>query len=139
MGKEKNLKNLNDLFDKTIDSNIRFNGNLNNIDYFSAICKATTNDLMIKFQGTNLSMFNYTFNNEDSILMIFSLPSNDNSEKKQNKKKHITERIMGIIKILEENFITLDYTDCKNIKDEKFVHLTVIKKIDKNKKQMEEN
>lgn len=134
MGKQKDFDKLNELYNKTLESDLRFDGKLNNIDYFSLICKATSNDHMIKFKDSNLSMFNYRFNNYDSILMLFSIPLTDNSG---NKKKHITEKIMNIIKILEQFFIILDHTECRQIKEEKFAYLTIIKKIDKPKKEEE--
>lgn len=137
MGKEKQYKRLNELYNKTLDSDFKYDGKLNNIDYFSAICKATSNDQMIKFKGSNLFLFNYRYNNKDSILMIFAIPlSSDNND---NKPKHITERIMGIIQILEEFFITLDYTECKQVKEEKFSYLTVVKHIEKQKNEEENN
>lgn len=138
MNKNKMFEKLDELYNKTLESDLKFDGKLNNIDFFSLLCKATSNNQMIKFRNSNLCMFNYKYEKQDSILMIFSIPLSDNSDdnKKQNKSKHITERIMDIIKILEEYFITLDYTDCKQIKEERFSYLTVIKKI--NKKQIEE-
>lgn len=138
MGKKKNFEKLNELFNKTLDSDLKFEGKLNNMDYFSLICKATSNNQMIKFKDSNLCMFNYRYNNQDCILMIFSIPISDNSDNnKPNKNKHITERIMDIVKLLEEFFITLDYTHNKQVKEEKFSYLTVIKKIDKQQKEEE--
>lgn len=133
-------KKIKELFDKTIESDFRYNGKLDNIDYFSCICKATANDQMIRFQGSNLSMFNYRFNNKESVLMVFSIPlSNEHEEyNKQNKKKHVTERIMNIIKTIERFFITLDYIDCKQLKEDKFAYLTVVKIIDKQKEEEED-
>lgn len=136
--KETYTKKLRELYNKTIESDFKYEGKLSNIDYFSAICKATANDQMIKFQGSNLSMFNYRFDNIDAILMIFSIPiSDENSDNNNNKKKHITERIMNIITELEKFFITLDYVDCKQVKEEKFSYLTVVKNIDKQQKEEE--
>lgn len=131
MTKDIYIQKLDDLYNKTLDSEIKYDNKLNNIDYFSAICKATSNDLMIKFQGSNLSMFNYRYNNLDAVLMIFSVPLNsDNSDE---KSKHKTERIMDIIGVLEKYFVTLDFVDCKQVKEEKFIYLTVVKTIDKQK------
>jgi hypothetical protein len=80
-------------------------------------------------------MFKYTYENEDSILIIFSIPASLNTESisvNQQDNKHISERIMDILKIVEECFITVDYMDLKNIKEEKFLYMVIVKKLKDN-------
>ncbi len=120
---------IKELYNKTIESDLRFEGKLNNIDYFSILCKATSCDNMIKFQNSNLCMFNYRYNNRDSILIIFAIPISEDSDDKQTKGKHISERIMNIIKLIEDFFVTTDYMECKQVKEDKFAYLTIVKYI----------
>jgi hypothetical protein len=68
-------------------------------------------------------MFNYQYNNKDSVLMIFSIPLLN------NENKHISEKIMDVLKLIEDCFITIDHMDLKNSKEDKFYYLTVVKNL----------
>ena len=47
--------------------------------------------------------------------MIFSIPISDNSDNnKPNKNKHITERIMDIVKLLDEEDLKLEISKLVN-------------------------
>ena len=48
---------------------------------------------------------------------------------KEVKSKHIVERVMKIVELLENVFITLDYMNSKEVKEEKFVYLISVKKL----------
>jgi hypothetical protein len=121
---------LRQIFETTIDSGILYNGHINEIDYYSLLCKSTSNNQLYKVLSCNLSMFNYQYENEDSVLIIFSIPSSLNVDKVPNQEnKHISERIMDILQLVEECFITVDYMDLKTIKEDKFVYMTIVKKI----------
>lgn len=121
---------LRQIFETTIDSGILYNGNINEIDFYALLCKSTSNNQLYKVLSCNLSMFNYQYENEDSVLIIFSIPSSLNVDKVPNQEnKHISERIMDILQLVEECFITVDYMDLKTIKEDKFVYMTIVKKI----------
>ena len=121
---------LRQIFENTIDSGIPYSGKIDEIDFYSLLCKATSNNQLYRLLGCNLSMFNYKYENDESILMIFSIPSSVSLDKVPNQEnKHISEKIMDILQLVEECFITLDFMDLKNIKEDKFVYMTVIKKI----------
>jgi hypothetical protein len=121
---------LTQIFESTIDSGSIYNGNIDEIDFYSVLCKSTSNNQLYKILSCNLSMFNYKFEDEDSVLIIFSIPSSLNIDKIQNQEnKHISERIMDIIQLVEECFITVDYMNLKTVKEDKFVYMTIVKKI----------
>ncbi len=121
---------LRQIFENTIDSGLQYNGNIDEIDFYSLLCKSTSNNQLYKILSCNLSMFNCKFENDDSILIIFSIPTSLNVDKIPNQEnKHISERIMEILQIVEECFITVDYMNLKTIKEDKFTYMTIVKKI----------
>ena len=115
---------LKQIFESTIDTGIKHTGNINDLDYYSLLCKSTATNSIFSILNCNVSMFNFEFNKEDSVLMIFSIPIT-----LSNDSKHISERIMDIIKLVEDCFITIDYMSLKNIKDDKIFYMTVIKNV----------
>lgn len=120
---------LKQIFEKTIDSGLTHSGDIEEIDFYSLLCKSTSNNQLYKIFSCNLSMFNYIYDHEDAILMIFSIPFSLNSDIVDGENKHISERIMEVLKTVEECFTTLDYIDLKNIKEDKFSYLVVVKKL----------
>jgi hypothetical protein len=121
---------LKQIFENTIDSGATYFGNIEDIDFYSLICKSTSENQLYRMLSCNLSMFNYKYENTDSILIIFSIPLSLNPDSGNiNSSKHISERIMDILKIVEECFITVDYMDLRNIKDDKFSYMVIVKKI----------
>jgi len=120
-------KKLRYIYDTTLDRGPKFDGSLNEINYYNLVCKAASQDLLFNISSNNVCMFNYVYENNDSILMLFSVPITSSNE----KDKHISERIMDIIKQTEECFITLDYVNSKEVKDDKFIYITMVKNINK--------
>lgn len=116
---------LREIFEKTISTNLRYNGDVGDIDYFNLYCKAASKNAVYKILGSNFFMFNYLYDKKESILMIFSIPINSESG-----TKHIAERVMEIIENTESCFITLDYSNSIEVKEEKFVYVTIVKKYD---------
>lgn len=114
---------LKQFFESTIDSGIKYSGNISEIDFYTLLCQSTTNNTMYKIINCNLLMFNCQHNNKDSVLMIFSIPLTN------NENKHISEKIMDVLKLIEDCFITTDYMDLKNSKEDKFYYLTVVKSL----------
>lgn len=125
MIKKDQKQRLKEIFESTIDSDLKFKGKLENINYYNILCEAVSKDNFFKFRNNNLCMFNYNYKNEDSILMIFSIPINQ-----EIGIKNIAERVMEILNDLEQTFITLDYIKSEEIKEDKFVYITAIKKIE---------
>ncbi len=125
---------LKQIFDNTIESGLNYVGNIEEIDFYSLFCKSAANNQLYKIFSCNLSMFNYEFESTDSILIIFSIPISLNTDSKidvgsQVENKHISERIMDIIKIVEECFVTVDYMDLKNVQEDKFMYMIIVKKL----------
>lgn len=125
---------LKQIYENTIESGLKYTGNIEDIDFYSLFCKSTANNQLYKIFSCNLSMFNYEFESSDSILIIFSIPITLNLDSKmengnQPENKHISERIMDILRIIEETFVTVDYMDLKNVKEDKFMYMIIVKKI----------
>jgi len=75
--------------------------------------------------GNNLCMFNCSMEGEDAVMMIFSIPINS----KDSGAKNVAERVMEVIGGVEECFITLDHVKSEEVKEDKFVYVTAVKKI----------
>lgn len=125
---------LRQIFENTIDSGLKYTGNIDEIDFYPLMCKSTANNQLYKLFSCNLSMFNCEYEGAESILIIFSIPISLNLDSKmengnQQENKHISERIMDIVRIVEECFITVDYMDLKNIKEDKFMYMVIVKKL----------
>jgi hypothetical protein len=118
---------LRQIFEITIDSGDKYTGNVNDIDYYSLLCKSTANNQLYKIFSCNLFMYNYSYKNSDAILMVFSIPTSVADGIQENK--HISERVMDVLKVVEDCFITVDYMDLKTVKEDKFLYMTIVKKI----------
>ena len=75
--------------------------------------------------GNNLCMFNCLYEGVDSVMMIFYIPINSND----SGAKNVAERVMEVVEIAEDCFVTLDYTKSEEVKEDKFIYVTAIKKI----------
>jgi len=120
-----NQKKLKDIFENTIDSDLKFEGNLKNLEYYSMFCKAASENQLHKIIGNNVCMFNYYYKKEDSIIMLFSLPINID----ESGAKTVAERVMEVITLIEECFITLEFVKSEEVQEDRFVYITAIKKI----------
>lgn len=116
---------LKEIFENTLDIGIKYEGTVENPDYYSMFCKAASKDQLHKLMGNNLCMFNCSYSNEDSIMMIFSIPINS----KESGAKNVAERVMEVIGKIEDCFVTLDHVKSEEVKEDKFVYVTAIKKI----------
>jgi hypothetical protein len=71
-------------------------------------------------------MFKYKYEGKNAVLFVFSMPINLNSDNGENK--HISERVIDVVRILEECFVTIDYLNSIENREEKFVYITAVKK-----------
>ncbi len=127
MTQKKLQKRMYELYERSIESSdLKYDGNLSDIDYFGLFCKATSQDKLFRMVGCNLCIFNYIHENDDSALFLFSIPFGVDSGNKQ-----IADKIMEIITLMEKCFVVLDYIDTNDVKDDKFVYVIIIKKIRK--------
>jgi hypothetical protein len=116
---------LKEIFDSTIDSGLKYEGSYKSPEYYNLFCKAAANQQLYKVMGNNLCMFNYSYEDVDSVMILFSIPINSN----ESGAKNIAERVMEIIEEVEECFVTTDYVKSEEVKEDKFVYITVIKKV----------
>lgn len=113
---------IKEIFDKTIESDLSYNGKIENVDYYNIFCKAAANEALYKYNGNSFCCFNYSYIKKDSVYIIFSIPLSI-----ENENRHITERIMEVIKDVEECLIEIQYVNCVESKDDKVIYLSFIK------------
>ena len=116
---------LKEVFENTIDIGIKYDGSVETPEYYTLFCKAASKDQLHKLMGNNLCMFNCSYSGDDAVMMIFSIPINS----KDSGAKNVAERVMEVIGGIEECFVTLDHVKSEEIKEDKFVYVTAIKKI----------
>ena len=116
---------LKEIFESTIESGIKYDGPIVNVNYFNIFCKAGEQKALYKMNGNNLCMFNYKYEDKDAIMIIFSMPINT----EDSGAKNIAERVMGVVEKIESCFITLDFLKSQEIKEDKFIYVIAIKVI----------
>ncbi|MGD2072237.1 MAG: hypothetical protein PVG65_01965 [Candidatus Thorarchaeota archaeon] len=120
---------LKEVFEATVDSGLKYEGQTANpekLDYFGLFCKASAENQMHKVMGNNLCMFNCKYEDKDSIMVIFSIPINNPEE---SGSKNVAERVMEVVSETESCFITLDYIKSFEVKEDKFIYVTIFKKL----------
>lgn len=119
-------KKLIDLFEQTVESDLKYEVELENINYFNLFCKAVSKNAQYKILNSDMCMFNYVYEGVDSVLIVFSIPINSPEESGQ---KNIADRVMKIVNLLEKSFIKIDHLSSEELKDDKFIYVTAIKKL----------
>jgi len=127
MGNEVVREKLKEIFEATVDSDSKYSGSFTDIDYYALLCKSAAKDRLFKLMGNNMCMFNCKYDENDAVLMLFSIPVNT----KEIGSKHISERVMEVIENVEACFTTTDFSSSREVKEDKFVYMVVIKKLDK--------
>jgi len=126
MAKEYVQERLREVFENTIESGIKYDGSTDSPEYYNLFCKAAANDQLYNLMGNNLCMFNCDHKGNESVMMMFSIPINSSEE---SGAKNVAERVMEIVEEVEECFITLDDLRSEEVKEDKFVYVTAIKKL----------
>ena len=126
MAKEYVQERLREVFENTIESGIKYGGSTESPEYYNLFCKAASNDQLYNLMGNNLCMFNCDHKGNESVMMMFSIPINSSEE---SGAKNVAERVMEIVEEVEECFITLDDLRSEEVKEDKFVYVTAIKKL----------
>ena len=122
----KSHEKLKEIFENTVENGLMYDGIINkNLDYYSMFCKAASKDKLYKMFGNNLCMFKCIYQEKDAVMLIFYIPINS----QESGSKTVAERVMEIIGETEQCFTTLDYISSEEIKEDKFVYVTVIKQI----------
>ena len=117
---------LREVFENTIEAGIKYDGTTDNPEYYNLFCKAAANEQLFTLMGNNLCMFNCEHEGNESVMMLFSISINSPEE---TGAKNVAERVMEIVEEVEECFITLDDLRSEEIKEDKFVYVTAIKKL----------
>lgn len=117
---------LKEIFENTLESGIRYEGPVDKPEYYNMFCKAASNDQLFQLMGNNLCMFNCRKDEEDVVMMMFSIPINSSEEA---GAKNVAERVMEVVENIEECFITIDDIKTEPVQEDKFVYVTVVKSI----------
>lgn len=120
------IERLKEIFESTIESGLRYDGSIENLDYYSLFCKAASKEKLYKMVGNNLCMFNYKFNNKDAILMIFFIPINT----EETGAKDVAERVIDVVEKVETCFVTLDYLKSHEVQEDKFIYVVTVVTVD---------
>jgi len=116
---------LREIYDNTIENGYAYEGDTLRLDYYSLFCKAASENNFFKLMGANVCMFNCKHQKEDALMGIFSIPINSD----ETGTKTIAERVMEIVREVEEFFITIDFLKSVEVREDKFVYVTAIKKL----------
>ncbi len=119
-------KKMKEIVETTVESDLKYEGAMANFDYYKLFVKAAAEEQLYRLLGNNVCAFNCLFEDTDSVLIIFSIPINTPEE---TGSKNVAERVMEIIENLEKCFITLDYAHSNEVKEDKFIYITVVKKL----------
>ena len=117
------------VYTETISSDnpdLKYNVDIDKINHFNVFMKVGSIDAIHKVLGCNVCMLNCEWADDPAIMIIFSIPIVTKVGNKQ-----MADRVMEIIENIEKTFVTVDYTNSREVKEDKFVYITIIKKIEK--------
>lgn len=117
---------LREVFENTLESDMKFDGKIEKPDFYNLVCKAASNDQLFKLMGNNMCMFNCEYKKKDAIMLLFSIPINTDET---SGAKNVAERVMEVVTNVEKCFTTIDYIKSTEVKEDKFVYVTLIKTI----------
>jgi hypothetical protein len=117
---------LKEIFEQTVESALQIGDNLDDLNYYSLRCRAANDDRLFKMYGSELCTFNGKYLNEDAIIMLFAIPINSSEE---TGARNVAERVMEVITESEKCLVTLDYVKTDEVKEEKFVYVLIVKRI----------
>lgn len=116
---------LKEIFEDTVESGIFYEGDLDQIDYYSLFCKTAANKRLFKLMGNNLCMLKCKYGKQDAVLIVSFIPINSDD----TGAKSIAERVIEVVSNLESCFVTLDSLKSEEIKEDKFIYVTAVKTI----------
>jgi len=114
-----------EIFNRTLESELSYSGDVDGIDYYDLFCKAASKEHLYCIDSKNLCMFNYDYEGKEAVLIIVSIPINTDT-----KVKDVAEHVMDVVSILEECFIKLEVLKSEEVKEDKFVYVTAVKTIE---------
>jgi hypothetical protein len=113
---------LKEVFENTVETGLACS---NTDSYFSLFSKAAAKDRLFKIKGNNVCMFNCEYEGQDAVKMVFFIPINS----EDSGAKNIAERVMEIVECIETCFVTLDSLNSEEVKEDKYIYITAIKKV----------
>jgi len=116
---------LKEAFESVIESEFKYNGSINNINYIDLFYKSASKNSLFKLMGSDVCMTNCEFEGNDAVLIVFFLPIN----LEESGAKNIAERVIQIVEEVEKCFITIDYLKSEEIKEDKFVYVVIVKRV----------
>ena len=119
------ISRFRDIFNKTLESELTYCGDIDSIDYYDLFCKAASKEHLYYINGNNLCMFNYDYEGKEAVLIIVSIPINSDT-----KVKDVAEHVMDVVSILEECFIKLEVLKSEEVKEDKFIYVTAVKTLE---------
>jgi hypothetical protein len=118
-------KRINDLFERTIESGYDIANNIDfeNLDYYNLYSNAIQSNCAITLnEKDNLFFLNHKHDNKYGILIIYMLNNLDTNKK-------VSEKIINLLSIFEDLFITLDTAIVKS--ESSATYLVVYKDLSK--------
>jgi len=111
-----------DLYEKTLENGYDLSDNfdIDNIDFYNLYSKAMQYDCAVSFDNDNLFFINHKQNGTSGIIIIYMVNNLDTNKK-------LSEKIMNLVSILEDLFISLDQT--KIITENSATYLVIYKNL----------
>ena len=104
--------------------NLKYTKVLPELDYFKILFVCEYEKNVHKIMGCDLYMMNCNFQEQPSVMILFSIPTC-----KKGRNKETSDKIIEIIKMIEECYTTLDFTHDDESEPTKSIYVTVIKKV----------
>ena len=68
----------------------------------------------------------YNYKDKEAVLILFTLPINVD----QDGAKTVSDRVMEVVNLLEQAFISLEYLNSEEVETDRHVYVTAIKTIE---------
>jgi len=107
------------ILSKTLLSGVTYDGDIEKIDYFQLLCAAGDNIHNIDIN--QVCMFKCQYKNKECILGLVAIPIY-----RQKQPKYMSDRIIDVIKDIEESFDKIEYMHNQEVEIEKFSYLTFV-------------
>lgn len=120
---------LKEIYEETLETGLNFTGDIEEIDYYSLLCKSLSENKNTKMFNCNLLSYKCKFQGSDAVFIIYCIPFSNKDDKKDPENKHMTEKVMDIIAVAEECFINVDHMKFTEVKEDKFSYLLIVKKV----------
>ncbi|MFW9871734.1 MAG: hypothetical protein ACFFG0_01440 [Candidatus Thorarchaeota archaeon] len=114
---------LKEVFESVVESDCKYDGSIKNINYIDLFYKAASKRNLFKLMGNDVCMFSCEHEGKDAVLMVFYIPINS----EETGAKNVAERVMQVVEEVESCFVTLDYLNSEEVKEDKFVYVVVVK------------